>query len=1327
MVLPASSAERSGGTSAPPVAPHAASLPPTLPSDPRPVAGSHSTVPGVPRLGFQPTRLGTGFSVPAGTPGAPPVLSSVDGQPRPGPGPHPAAGTVPPSNCFGIWPSGWGGQSKYEGSCYGADEPGIDPYSDLPGSGGNVTWHVTLPVDGGSSTWQDDLYSAIWFGLVLDAPGAWLNECFLELQFYPDQNPATGQALDTWDGAAVAWQIDLANGYEDACYYAPLAEDGTSEYLVMHGGDQLNVTLSGWVGDPVGEEIQIHDLTQGNVSTQYLVNFNTGGPLDPAYSTDSYPNALQWTPGGELPVSFAFETGHSVSPYPNNNSYGGCSAGPYPSSLVDPATPCPSYDPGQWVNGTDSPWSIAAPTFFNGAARATATQVDFTQPWGGIAWMDPLSNGTCLGRDGSTYCSYPWYSFNCVSDSFNFGATPYPGAGAEFGATEEFPPSSITDLEQFGFFPPRNNSVPACGEPADTLGVSVSGAAGGSAELLGVATTGSRSYDGLLPGEYSLAAVAPAGSRFDKWTSNGSVAVSDPLDAWSSVTVSGDGNVTAVFSATAPETTLHVHLVGVTGFHGPVLGLEAGLAGAAGPAASLATSSSLSLASGIYTLQGYPPAGYNFSGWSWNGSVDIAGSGLPFTWMTVSTAGAASANLTLEVVATSGTASVYLEFGGTPGAGLVEFDGTFYGSATSLAVPAGTYPVTVYPGAGERWLSTEVYSSSAMQLNVSQTSQVVLEASPTTTTINVTFGQNVSVQLETSGGAGAISWAGAPPVPNGTVETPEEPESGIYDWPVAAVPGADEHFTGWTVSYGPALDALNASSVWTELQVNSSGTLVAHFAPASGTTLGFNLTPTGAGSIVFNFGAPLTSNGTNRSVTPGQYLVELRPGYFDRLLGNSTTGNLSLSAVGPWPGYSILTVGPGGGALTAEFASTLPADRPVTFVSSPSAEFAARVNGTEYRTGDSASLAPGDYSLSAVEIGGCPFASWVTTVNLTASTDPNGSGTLVVNGSGSLYALAAPGCRPLKAVGGVSPDLGDAPLSVTFTSSASGGVAPYTTGWSFGDGTGSSLANTTHTYTEPGTYTANLTLSDPVGQGFEAEYTITVNPAPTVDLTISPASPSAPSVVNLTALVRGGTAPYVYRWEFGDGTTATAGGFESHAYRLAGNYSVNVSILDAVGVGASAQGNFTLNSTVVPPAPLVASLAVNASSIYLGQAIRLAVGATGGTPPYAYAWADLPPGCPDGPGAAVLNCTPTQAGNFTATATVVDSEHRSTNSSAFFEVLPPKKGTPVAPPITAPSSNPWPLILVGGVVVLALIALALLLLRRRRRPVAEEPAPEPNT
>ena len=95
------------------------------------------------------------------------------------------------------------------------------------------------------------------------------------------------------------------------------------------------------------------------------------------------------------------------------------------------------------------------------------------------------------------------------------------------------------------------------------------------------------------------------------------------------------------------------------------------------------------------------------------------------------------------------------------------------------------------------------------------------------------------------------------------------------------------------------------------------------------------------------------------------------------------------------------------------------------------------------------------------------------------------------------------GSRSPVAVGSATPDNGQDPLNVTFSSLGSadpeGGALTYA--WDFdGDGTtDSTVANPTHAYTTPGVYQARLTVTDPAGKTGTTVVIVTVgNTKPTV-------------------------------------------------------------------------------------------------------------------------------------------------------------------------------------------------------------------------------------
>ncbi|HYY91037.1 MAG TPA: PKD domain-containing protein [Candidatus Dormibacteraeota bacterium] len=153
--------------------------------------------------------------------------------------------------------------------------------------------------------------------------------------------------------------------------------------------------------------------------------------------------------------------------------------------------------------------------------------------------------------------------------------------------------------------------------------------------------------------------------------------------------------------------------------------------------------------------------------------------------------------------------------------------------------------------------------------------------------------------------------------------------------------------------------------------------------------------------------------------------------------------------------------------------------------------------------------------------------------------------------------------------------------SVTFTASASGGTTPYSDSWNFGDGSTGTGATANHAYTAAGTYTVTLTTTDSgtPQQTATSQKTITVistTPSLTSSFTYSPSNPSVLQSVQFTGSATGGTAPYSYSWNFGDGNTGT-GSTASNSYLLPGTYTVVLTVTDATGVTTTASQTITVS------------------------------------------------------------------------------------------------------------------------------------------------------
>lgn len=213
--------------------------------------------------------------------------------------------------------------------------------------------------------------------------------------------------------------------------------------------------------------------------------------------------------------------------------------------------------------------------------------------------------------------------------------------------------------------------------------------------------------------------------------------------------------------------------------------------------------------------------------------------------------------------------------------------------------------------------------------------------------------------------------------------------------------------------------------------------------------------------------------------------------------------------------------------------------------------------------------------------------------------------------------------QPLALQVTATPKSGYVPLNVTIGASASGGTAPYSYMYQFGDGGNGDtnwlqgVASAGHQYAKPGTYTAVVTVMDSAGLQTYQDVTITVNPQQGgnpggtgvtnppgstppqnpitgISLVASPQVGEAPLTVQFTATVQGGTSGKVqFTFDWGDGTPSLQDsllGVQSHQYQKQGAYPVKVTAYDPVSNTSTSSV-----TTVTVSAPVTATLLSNGS------------------------------------------------------------------------------------------------------------------------------------
>ncbi len=320
---------------------------------------------------------------------------------------------------------------------------------------------------------------------------------------------------------------------------------------------------------------------------------------------------------------------------------------------------------------------------------------------------------------------------------------------------------------------------------------------------------------------------------------------------------------------------------------------------------------------------------------------------------------------------------------------------------------------------------------------------------------------------------------------------------------------------------------------------------------------------------------------------------------------------------------------------------------------------------------------------------------------------------------------------PLNGSLAASPAAGEAPLSVTLSPVLTGGLAPFATVWTFGDGSpGLSAADSapvSHTYPAPGVYEATIAVTDALGAHLAVGRLVTVYPTLTVSV-------SAPSIVNMfptistfSATAQGGVYPYNYTWDFGDGTSAF-GSTVVHGYSAPGTYTGQLTAVDQLGVTAVdvfAVEVFTGPGTAPPPNPPTVTRAVAGYSPSATAGCgsgpvtaRLTATVTGGMAPYAYAWT-LGDG---GTASGGPNVTHVYAsfGTYPVMVRVTDAAGASANGSLTLQLVSPPCATRTAGGEPSLFLAILPYLLVDLFVAQVLV-ITLLRRRRRRRPPVRTP------
>ena len=253
-------------------------------------------------------------------------------------------------------------------------------------------------------------------------------------------------------------------------------------------------------------------------------------------------------------------------------------------------------------------------------------------------------------------------------------------------------------------------------------------------------------------------------------------------------------------------------------------------------------------------------------------------------------------------------------------------------------------------------------------------------------------------------------------------------------------------------------------------------------------------------------------------------------------------------------------------------------------------------------------------------------ATGTWTISVTAG-DPigdAGNGSTVVSVSGySGFQIQSVGANEVN---------GPAPLTTTFFVNYTGAVGNVTAIWAFGDGGNGSGLQVTHTYTAVGSYVATVWLNDTrtaTSGSVGINVTNGTGNGSGLLFALSPVTwyGVAPFTVQLEGEIEGGSAPYVFLVDWGNGQPTlnfsenSAGTFSlNYTYGAPGNYTITATVWDHEG------DSLVLTDPIgVANAASLSAVGQSAFTVGPGDVAAAAVcDVSGGSAPYTlqYVWGD---------------------------------------------------------------------------------------------------------
>ncbi|MEM6628567.1 MAG: PKD domain-containing protein, partial [Bacteroidota bacterium] len=276
-----------------------------------------------------------------------------------------------------------------------------------------------------------------------------------------------------------------------------------------------------------------------------------------------------------------------------------------------------------------------------------------------------------------------------------------------------------------------------------------------------------------------------------------------------------------------------------------------------------------------------------------------------------------------------------------------------------------------------------------------------------------------------------------------------------------------------------------------------------------------------------------------------------------------------------------------------------------------------------------------------------------------------------------------------------NPNTGEAPIAINFNASAStdpdpgGSIVSYE--WDFGDGGNGDGVTATHTYTQGGTFTVRLVVTDDRGEIGTLSRQIVIqagNINPVARYTATPITGEAPLTVNFNGTTSTDADGNIvtYAWDFGDNTNGT-GATTTHTYNAPGVYISSLTVTDDEGGTGVASVIITVNeANLRPSAAFTATPPVGTAPLTVSFNSGASVDPDGTIQTYAWNFGD---------GTTANGANPTHTytavGTYEARLIITDNDGALDTAIANIIVNPPLNITPVAQFVATPIIGAPPL------------------------------------